>query len=81
MSGIEMVHRAQHDVDQLQSALTRVQTGLDTVELAAETVDTARRGFRRLVKLTLALTIIGAVIVVATIARSRMGPSEDDTTD
>ena len=76
-----MVHRAQHDVDQLQSALTTVQTGLDTVELAAATVDTARRGLRRLVKLALALTIIGAVIVVATMARSRMGSSEDDTTD
>ena len=76
-----MVHRAQHDVGQLQSALTTVQTGLDTVELAAETVDTARRGLRRLVKLTLVLTIIGAVVIAVAVTRSRMGSSEGDTTD
>ena len=81
MSSIEMVHRAQHDVDQLQSALTTVQTGLDTVELAAETVETARRGLRRCVKITLVLAIVGTVVLVAVAARSKMAATDEDTID
>lgn len=79
MSGVEMVQRAQHDVGELQSALTTVQTGLDTVELAAVTVDTARRGLRRCLKITLVLAIVGAIVIVVTAAaRSKTNASETE---
>ena len=64
MSSLEMVRSAQDDVTQLQSALSAVQTGLDNVEVAVVTVDTVRRGFRRLVKIGVVLLVAGVVAVV-----------------
>ena len=42
MTGIEMVKSARKDVVQLQSALTAVEAGLETVEVAAEAPPTAQ---------------------------------------
>lgn len=74
MSGIEMVRSAREDVVQLQSALTAVEGGLETVEVAAEAVNDAWRGFRRVLGILLVIGAVGLVIgVVAAAVRSRRG--------
>lgn len=74
MSGIEMVRSAREDVVQLQFALTAVEAGLETVEVAAEAVDVARRGFRRVLGILLVIGVLGLAVGVVTAAvRSRRG--------
>lgn len=67
MSDVEMVTSAREDVEQLQSALTAVEAGLETVEMAASAVDTARPWFRRVLVI---LLVIGVVILVVGVVRA-----------
>lgn len=74
MSGINMVRSARKDVGQVQSALAAVDTGLETLEVAAEAVETARRGFRRVLPAVLVIGVVGMVVAaVAAVVRSRRG--------
>ncbi len=78
MSSLEMVRSAQEDVGELQFALSSVQTGLASVEVAVETVHEVRRGLRRLVKFGLVLVVVG---VVAAVVLSRRRGAESDQPD
>lgn len=73
MTGIGMVRSARKDVVQLQSALTAVDAGLETVEVAAEAVEAARRGLRRVLPVLLVIGVVGLVVGVAVAVRSRLG--------
>lgn len=64
MSGLATVRSAQGDVADMQAALGAVQTGLHVVEAAGEAVEEVRRGSRRLLKLGLALLVVGAIVAV-----------------
>ena len=76
---IDKVKKAQRDVEMLQSALTSVHGGLDTVETMVETADEVRRGFRRLVKLGLVLAVVGVVVAIAMKVRSSAHPEPSST--
>lgn len=78
MAFLSRIHRAQHDVAGVQSALASVQTGLDVVETAAELVDDVRRGFRRRAKFGVLILVVVGVIVVILMSR-RSEPATDET--
>lgn len=79
MSNIGKVKKAQRDVEMLQSALTSVQGGLDTVETVVETADEVRRGVRRLVKLGLVLAVVGVAVAIALKVRRSADPEPSST--
>ena len=76
---INKVKKAQRDVEMLQSALTGVHGGLDTFETMVETAGEVRRGFRQLVKLGLALAVVGVVVAIAMKVRSSADPEPSST--
>ena len=76
---IDKVKKAQRDVEMLQSALTSVHGGLDTVETMVETAAEVRRGFRQLVKLGLVLAVVGVVVAIAMKVRSSADPEPSST--
>jgi len=80
MSNIGKVKKAQRDVEMLQSALTSVQGGLDTVETVIETADEVRRGVRRFVKLGLVLVVAGVAVAIVLKMR-RPADSEPSSTE
>ena len=53
--------------------LTAVDAGLETVEVAAEAVEAARRGLRRVLPVLLVIGAVGLVVGVAVAVRSRRG--------
>jgi hypothetical protein len=71
MTTLSTIHTAQEDVAKVQAALGSVQGGLDAVETVAQTVDEARRGLRRMIKLGLLLAVVGLIAVVVTSKRSK----------
>ena len=79
MSNIGKVKKAQRDVEMLQSALTSVQGGLDTVETVIETADEVRRGARRFVKFGLVLVVVGVAVAVVLKVRRSADPEPSST--
>jgi hypothetical protein len=76
---INQVKKAQRDVEMLQSALTSVHGGLDTLETMVETADEVRRGFRGLVKLGLVLAVVGVAVAIAMKVRGSADPEPNST--
>jgi hypothetical protein len=77
MSDIDTIKKAQHDVGQMQSALSTVQTGLGTVEVVVEGAEQARRSFRRFLKIALPLVLVG--LIAAIVLRRRAADEPDPT--
>jgi hypothetical protein len=80
MRNIDKVKKAQRDVEMLQSALTSVHAGLDTVGTMVETADEVRRGFRQIVKLGLVLAVVGVAVAIVLKVR-RSGDPEPSSTE
>jgi hypothetical protein len=76
VSTLDMVHSARDDVSTLQATLATVDTGLGAVEAAADAVDNARSGVRRVVKLVVFVLVVGA-IVGAVVAVTRSGDTDE----
>ena len=80
MITINKVKKAQRDVEMLQSALSSVHGGLDTVGTMVETADEVRRGVRQLVKFGLVLAVAGVVVAIVLKVR-RSDDTEPSSTD
>jgi len=76
---INKVKKAQRDVEMLQSALTSVHGGLDTVETVVETAEEVRRGVRRFVKLGLVLVVVGVAVAIVLKVRRSADPAPSST--
>jgi hypothetical protein len=68
---LSTIHTAREDVAKVQAALGSVQGGLDAVETVAQTVEVARRGRGRMIKLGLLLAVVGVIAVVVASKRSK----------
>ena len=79
MTNIDKVKKAQRDVEMLQSALTSVHGGLDTVGTMVETADEVRRGVRRFVKLGLVLAVVGVAVAIVLKVRRSAEPASSST--
>jgi len=79
MIEIGKVKKAQRDVEMLQSALTSVRGGLDTVETMVETAGEVRRGVRRFVKLGLVLVVVGVAVAIVLKVRRSADPAPSST--
>ena len=79
MRNIDKVKKTKREVELLQSALTGVHGGLDTVETIVETADEVRRGVRRLVKVGVVLVVVG--IAVAMVLRLRRDRDPEPTSN
>jgi len=79
MTNIDKVKKAQRDVEMLQSALTSVHGGLDTVGTMVETADEVRRGVRRFVKLGLVLAVVGVAVAIVLKVRRSVEPASSST--
>jgi len=79
MMDIDKVKKAQRDVEMLQSALSSVHGGLDTVETVVEAADEVRRGARRFVKLGLVLVVVGVAVAIVLKVRRSADPEPSST--
>lgn len=68
MTALETLESARSDLGHVQSALSTVERGLDTVEVTIEAAHEVRRGVRRgvrrLVRLVIVLVVVGIIVGV-----------------
>ena len=79
MMDIDKVKKAQREVEMLQSALSSVHGGLDTVETVVEAADEVRRGARRFVKFGLVLVVVGVAVAIVLKVRRSADPEPSST--